>query len=284
MYNFGYVAVVGKPNAGKSTLVNSLVGEKVAIVSEKPQTTRDNILGILNGQHYQVVLVDTPGVHHTKNKLDKYMMKNVRSAIAGVDLILYLFDGSKPMDSEELEYIAKLRAGEVPIILLQTKADKQQRHFDGLQADFCISATTGKNLQPLKEAIIQACPSSEEPNFLFARDEYTDKSVKYLVAEQIREEALRLYHQELPHGIAIEVTKFVEKDDLIVIEADIICEADRHKGMIIGKGGANLKKIGQNARAFAEDLLGKKVLLKLFVKVEPNWRDNPKELRNLGFE
>ena len=255
MYSFGYVAVVGRPNAGKSSLVNALVGEKVAIVSAKPQTTRDNILGVMNGEKFQVVFVDTPGVHRSKNQLDRSMMKNVRSAIAGVDLILYLVDGTKEFDQEEQDYFNHLQGEKV---LVKTKIDKK-----------------------VKE--IKKLPKSKEKNFLFDSDDYTDRSVKFLIGEQIREEALKILDQEVPHGIAVEIIKFDEKENLVTIEADIVCEQSRHKGIVIGKGGKNLKIIGQNTRLYAEDLLGKKVMLSLFVKVEENWRNKPNKLKNLGY-
>lgn len=277
MYSFGYVAVVGRPNAGKSSLVNALVGEKVAIVSAKPQTTRDNILGVMNGEKFQVVFVDTPGVHRSKNQLDRSMMKNVRSAIAGVDLILYLVDGTKEFDQEEQDYFNHLQGEKV---LVKTKIDKKVKDFP---CDFEISSLTGKNLDILKEYIIKKLPKSKEKNFLFDSDDYTDRSVKFLIGEQIREEALKILDQEVPHGIAVEIIKFDEKENLVTIEADIVCEQSRHKGIVIGKGGKNLKIIGQNTRLYAEDLLGKKVMLSLFVKVEENWRNKPNKLKNLGY-
>ena len=275
MYSFGYVAVVGRPNAGKSSLVNALVGEKVAIVSAKPQTTRDNILGVMNGEKFQVVFVDTPGEKKKKNQLDRSMMKNVRSAIAGVDLILYLVDGTKEFDQEEQGYFNHLQGEKV---LVKTKIDKKVKDFP---CDFEISSLTGKNLDILKEYIIKKLPKSKEKNFLFDSDDYTDRSVKFLIAEQIREEALKILDQEVPHGIAIEIVKFDEKENIVFIEADIVCEQARHKGIIIGKGGKNLKIIGQNTRLYAEDLLGKKVMLSLFVKVEENWRNKPNKVKDL---
>jgi len=278
MFKAGYVAVVGKPNAGKSSLVNALVGEKVAIISSKPQTTRDNILGIVNGDNYQIILVDTPGIHHSKNLLDKAMMKNVRSAVSGVDLVLYLIDGTKGPDEEEKEYIEHLS---VPTLIVRTKTDlKGQKDFE---FDYEISSLTGKNMQELKQAILSKLPEYEYENYIYDKDYYTDKSVKFLIAEEIREKALNLLHQEVPHGIAVEIIRFDEKEDIVGIDADIVCEQERHKGMIIGKGGATLKTIGSQTRAFAEDILGKKVVLKLFVKVESDWRNKPQKVKNLGY-
>lgn len=278
MFKAGFVALVGKPNAGKSSLVNALVGEKVAIISAKPQTTRDNILGIVNGDNFQIVLVDTPGVHHSKNSLDKVMMKNVRSAVSGVDLILYLIDGTKTPDQEEIDYINHLQ---IETIVVRTKIDlKGQKEFD---SDFEVSAVTGKNIFELKELILSKLPSYEEEHYIYDPDYYTDKSVKFLIAEEIREKALNLLHQEIPHGIAVEIIRFNETENIVGIDADIVCEQERHKGMIIGKGGTVLKKIGSEARAHAEQLLGKKVVLKLFVKVETDWRNKPQKIKNLGY-
>ena len=259
-------------------MLNSFVGEKVAIISSKPQTTRDNILGIVNGENFQIVLVDTPGIHHSKNSLDKVMMKNLRSAVSGVDLILYLLDGTKQPDDEESEYINHLN---VPTIIVRTKIDlKGQKEFN---ADIEISSLTGKNLQDLKNLILSKLPEYDFENYIYDKDYYTDKSVRFLIAEEIREKALNILHQEVPHGIAVEIIRFDEKDDIVGIDADIVCEQERHKGMIIGKSGNTLKTIGSQTRVFAEELLGKKVVLKLFVKVESDWRNKPQKIKNLGY-
>ncbi len=278
MYSFGYVAVIGRANAGKSSLVNALVGQKVAIVTNRPQTTRDNILGILNGEDYQVVLVDTPGVHRSKNKLDRSMMKNVRSAISGVDLILYLADGSKLFDEEEQKYYQNLPA---PKVLVKTKIDK--KNILPFESDFQVSALTGKGLETLKTFIIDKMPKSDVKNFAFDQDYYTDKSLRFIIAEEIRQNALNILSDEIPHGIAVVIERFEEKPDIIVIEAALIVEKERHKGIVIGKMGKTLKQIGQNARNFAQDLLGKKVLLKIFVKVDNDWRNKENSLKQLGY-
>ena len=278
MYSFGYVGVIGKTNAGKSSLVNALVGQKVAIVTNRPQTTRDNILGVLNGENYQVVLVDTPGVHRSKNKLDKKMMKNVRSAISGVDLILYLADGTKTLDEEEEEYYAHLPQ---PKVLVKTKIDKKGlKNFD---ADFEISSLNGTGLEDLKNYIIDKMPKSETKNFPFEEDDYTDKSLRFIVAEEIRQNALNILEDEIPHGIAVEIERFDEKENITIIEAVLVVEEERHKGIVIGKGGKTLKIIGQKAREFAEELLGNKVLLKIFVKVDKDWRNSDNSLKKFGY-
>lgn len=278
MFRAGYVALVGKPNAGKSSLTNALVGEKVAIISAKPQTTRDNILGIISSKDYQIVLVDTPGVHHTKNSLDKVMMKNVRTAVSSVDLILYLIDGTTLPDEEELDYINHLQ---VPTIVVRTKIDlSKQKSFD---SDIEISSKTGENIDKLKDLILSKLPEYEKEMYLYDPDFYTDKSVKFLIGEELREKCLNLLHQEVPHGIAVEIIKFDEDENIVRIDADIVCENERHKGMIIGKGGVVLKEIGSTTRVFAEHLLDKKVNLKLFVKVEKDWRNKPQKIKNLGY-
>lgn len=278
MFKAGFVAVVGLPNAGKSSLVNALVGQKVAIISSKPQTTRDNILGIINGDDYQIVLVDTPGVHHSKNALDKAMMKNVRSAVNGVDLILYLIDGTTLPSEEERQYIEHLT---LPTKVIKTKIDlKNLKNFD---CDLEVSSRTGENIDKLKQLILEYMPSYNEEHYIYDKDYYTDKSVKFLIAEEIREKALNILHQEVPHGIAVEIIRFYEEESIVHIDADIICENDRHKGMIIGKGGQVLKKIGMEARLFAEQLLDKKVMLKIFVRVEKDWRNKPDKIKSLGY-
>lgn len=278
MFKAGYVALVGKPNAGKSSLVNALVGEKVAIISSKPQTTRENILGVLTRDDFQIVFVDTPGIHHTKNALSKAMMKNVRSAVSGVDLVLYLIDGTTLPDEEQIEYIQHL--GENKLIV-RSKIDlPKQKDFN---SDLSISSHTGENLDKLLDLILERLPSYDNPTYIFEPDYYTDKSVKFIIAEEVREKALNLLNQEVPHGIAVEVIKFEENEDIVYIDADIICEQERHKGMIIGKGGETLKKMGSQTRLFAEELLGKKIMLKLFVKVEKDWRNKPEKVKNLGY-
>lgn len=282
MYSCGYVAIVGKPNAGKSSLVNAIVGEKVAIVSNKPQTTRDNILGIRTGDNYQIILVDTPGIHPTKNHLDKFMMKNVRTALAGVDVIVYLVDGTKKIDDDEIEYIEKLKAGDIPVLVAVTKKDKKKKvDFNG---DFEISSVTHEGVIELMNKVITYLPKSETNNFIYDEDEFTNKSMRFIVAENIREASLELLQKEIPHGIAVEIVSFKTERFVYKIEADIICEKDSHKGIIIGKGGQTLKKIGEKARLATEDLFGRKVFLKLFVKVEEGWRNKPNKLVSLGYD
>lgn len=293
-YKSGYVSLVGKANAGKSTLINALIGEKVAIVSPKPQTTRNNIMGILTRENSQLVFVDTPGIHTSKNALDKYMMKNVRSAIGGSDIVVYLIDGSKKLNNDELDYVKHLTEKENPIIVAVTKIDvtnyekvypmlARLSEIKGIKEIIPLSSLKKRNLDVLESAILKLLPESEQKNFLFAEDEYTDKSLRFLVAEIVREKALYLYDEEIPHGIAIEVIRFEEKPKLAEIDVDITCERDSHKSILIGKHGYKLRELGEQARRDMENLLNKKVMLKLFVKTKKNWRNRPNEISNVGY-
>ena len=278
MFKFGYVAVLGKPNAGKSTLINRLVGEKVAIVSSKPQTTRENIVGVANGKNFQIAFLDTPGIHKTSSFLDKFMMKNVRSAKSGADVILYLLDASKEVDESEIQSIQKMKSDGLNVVVAKSKCDKKNKN--DFLADIEFSSETGENLDKLVEIIVQKLPKAKAP--LFAEDEFTDKPTKFFVAEYLREATLKVLNQEIPHGIAVEIVSF--KDGHVVcVDADIVCMKNSHKGIIIGKKGQTLKKIGSMARKSMEEFLGKKVNLKLFVKVEENWQNNPNKLTALGY-
>ena len=293
-YKCGYVGIVGRANAGKSTLINTLVGEKVAIISPKPQTTRNNILGVLTKENYQLVFVDTPGIHKSKNSLDKYMMKNVRSCIGGSDVLLYLLDGTKSLSDEEFDYILKLTKTNENVIILITKIDlvKKDKVFEKIAVlteikeikDIIpISSIKDINIKPLIDAVLKILPSSETKSFLYAEDEYTDKSISFMVAEMVRESALKLYGDEIPHGIAPKVVRFEEKDEIVYIDIDIVCERDTHKSIILGKQGLKIKELGKMSRIDMEKLLSKKVMLKLFVKVEKDWRNNMNSLTEFGY-
>lgn len=294
-YKFGYIAVVGKPNAGKSTLVNFLTKNKVAIVSPKAQTTRNNILGILTTKDFQLVFIDTPGLHKSKNALDKFMNKNIRSAEGGADVILYLIDSTKTIDEFEYDYLTSLKQksdGEIIIVLNKVDLVKkpkllltlQELSTLGFENIVPISAKTGENADSLMDMILKYLPESQTKNFLYDEDYYTDKSLKFMVSEIVREKALYYLNDEIPHGISVNITKFEQKPTLLVVEADIICEKDSHKSIIIGKNGAMIKKIGQNAREDIEALVGTKVLLKLFVKVKKDWRENINFLTEFGYK
>lgn len=281
MYKFGYVGIIGRANAGKSTLLNAIVGEKIAITSNKPQTTRNNIIGIYTTKTEQLVFVDTPGIHRSSNHLDKHMMKNVRSALEGVDVVLYLVDSSIKTDDEEKTYIQKLKAEGKNIIVVLSKSDKKRE--SDLETDIEVSANDKESVNKLLSAILSKLDATEEKNFMYEEDELTDKSVKFIISEYIREATLKNLGQEIPHGIAVEITTFNEGVDLVKIEADIICERQNHKGMIIGKAGAKLKTIGRQAREDAERLLQTKVFLKLYVKVEEDWRNKPNKFSSFGY-
>lgn len=281
MYKFAYVGIIGRANAGKSTLLNTLIGEKIAITSNKPQTTRNNIFGIYTTENEQLVFVDTPGIHRSANHLDKYMMKNVRSALEGVDVVLYLVDSSIPTDDEEKAYIEKLKGEEKNLLVVLTKIDKKKK--TDIPADIEISVSDVQSIKALMSKVLERVEPTEKKSFLFAEDEITDKSVKFIVGEYIREATLKNLGDEIPHGIAVEITTFNEKKDIVSISADIICERQTHKGMVIGKGGLVLKKIGKQAREDAEKLLQKKVYLELFVKVEDDWRNKPNKFSGFGY-
>ena len=293
MFKFGYVGVVGNTNAGKSTLVNALVGEKVSIVSPKKQTTRNNIMGILTKDNYQLVFVDTPGLHRSKNKLDRYMMKNVRNVVAGVDVILYVVDGTR-FKEEENDYIKKL-TDTAPTIVGISKVDagsyekiypimNSLGQNKDIKAIIPFSSYKNRNLDEVIKEILKILPEQDTKNFEFDEDMYTDKSVRFMTAEIIREKALLLLNEELPHGLAINVTKFDEQENIAYIDVDIICERESHKSIVIGKHGNKIKEIATRARADIEEMLGKKVMLECFVKVRKNWRDVESEIEDLGYK
>lgn len=288
MKRSGYIAIIGRTNSGKSTLINNLIGQKINIVSPKQQTTRNNILGILTEDKNQFIFIDTPGIHRSKNHLDKFMNKNIKAASEGADIIVYLIDGTKKIDNEEIEYLINLVQKEIPIIVAVNKLDISNK--EKLMAEITklnelknceiipISAEKGKNIKKLKEIIAKKMPEVE--NFQFEENDITDKSISFICSEIIREKVLRFTNQEIPHGVICEITLFKEKTKLVEIYADIICEKDSHKGIIIGKGGESLKRIGASSRIDMERFLNKKVMLKLFVKVIKDWRNDPKYFIN----
>ncbi len=278
----GFVTIIGKPNVGKSTLINALVGEKVAIVSPKPQTTRNKILGILNQPDYQIIFVDTPGIHNSKNKLDDFMAKDIAEAKKSVDLIVIVLDGSKRIRQEDVDFVKRYDNRNTNVILVISKIDDttfdklypQLTPFNELQfiKDIIpISVYKNKNIDVLLDKIKSYIPEGEA---MYDEDIYTDKSTKFLVAELIREKMLWLLHDEIPHGVAVEIIEFKQKSKICNISADIICEKPSHKQIIIGKNGSMLKEIGTRARLDIEKLIGTKVMLNLFVKVRQDWRDD----------
>ena len=291
-FKSGFVSILGRPNVGKSTLLNKLLKQRVSIVSPKPQTTRNSITGILNGEDYQVIFLDTPGIHKPKNKLDTYMAKEIETSSSGVDLLLYLLDATKPFFDEELDNVKAYASSGIPLILVINKIDdsKYEKLFPKLQKlnsleqvkeIIPISAKTGKNTDELLK--LNLSYMKEGPCY-YPQDIPTDKSEIFIAGEIVREKALWLLNEEIPHGIAVVVNSFKTKDDLAKIDASIICEKENHKKIIIGKNGEKLKEIAEKSRVEMEKIFGEKVYLSLWVKVKDKWRDNPIDVGNLGYD
>jgi GTP-binding protein Era len=296
MHKSGFVAILGKPNVGKSTLVNALVGEKVAIVSDKPQTTRTKLLGVLTKPDAQVIFIDTPGVHQPKHRLGQAMMDVARQTVPDADVLVFLVDVSKP-PSEEDEATAKLVTGGLvgvkkPCLLVGNKADKPFREkvdaafaayraLGQFDAYLLISALKKKNLDLLLEAILERLP--EGPPY-YPEDAFTDQPSQGIAAELIREQVLHVTRQEVPHGVAVVVDEWKQRrPDLTDIAATIFVEKESHKAIIIGKGGEVLKKIGAAARPGIEALAGNQVFLQLWVKVADEWRDDQAAVKRFGY-
>jgi GTP-binding protein Era len=290
-FKSGFVAVVGRPNAGKSTLVNRLVGQKVAIVTSKPQTTRNRIQGIVNRPDAQIVLIDTPGLHRPDSALGRQMMGEVNAALDGVDVLALILDASEDIGKGDLKAIERAARFEGTRILLLNKVDRIPKDSllpiiekVGKLAEFAeiipISALTGDGVDRVLEKFIEFLPEGE-PNF--PPDQYTDQPERFLAAELIREKAMAGTFHEVPHAVAVLVDSFEETPKLIRIRATIYVEREGQKGILIGKGGASLKKIGTDARKELEEILGTKIFLELFVKVLRDWRDNPQLVRQLDW-
>lgn len=300
MFKTGYISVVGKPNAGKSTLVNKLVGFKVAITTPKPQTTRFNIKGIITSKTSQMIFTDTPGVHIPKNKLGEYMMKGVDEAIKCVDVIIYIVDAAKPkIDVASEKIMQNIVDTKSKVILAINKIDKIEkgkilniineynRYMNSINGSFDeiipISIYKEDGLDILVQNIEKYLPEGEP---IFSEDDITNITERELVEEIIREKALNNLEEEVPHGIKVEVEKFKKrrnskKESVYDIEVNIICARNSHKGIIIGKDGLMLKKIGTLARKEIENMLEDKVNLKLWVKVRPNWQENEMYLKDI---
>ena len=289
MFKSGFVTIIGKPNVGKSTLLNRIINEKVAIVSPKPQTTRNKIIGILNDEESQIIFIDTPGIHKSKNKLDEYMQDSIDNAIEGVDIILLVVDGTKEVREKDIELIKSYDDKNTIIVVNKVdeiKYDKlitKLQVFNGLKnvVDIVpISAKTGKNVDELIKVIKSHLKEGVK---YFLNDEFTDKSERFLVSEAIREKVLLTLQDEIPHGVAVDIIEYKETPTLYTISADLICERDSHKKIIIGKGGEMLKKIGIQSRKEIEAIVGTKVMLNLFVKVRENWRNNKNYMNEYGY-
>lgn len=290
-FRSGFIAILGRPNVGKSSIMNRIVGEKVAIVSNHPQTTRNKLLGVATGEDWQIVFVDTPGLHKPRTKLGEYMMKSASDAREGVDAVLAVVDGQK-IGGGDRAVLADIQNMKCPKFLAINKIDvvtpeklmPQLAELDVQAFDqvFSVSARTGENIDVLTQKLIEAMP--EGPKY-FPDDMITDQPERVMCAEIIREKALHNLRDEIPHGIGVEMMQIKKmSDNLTEIHATIYCERDSHKSIIIGKQGSMLGKIGKEARVDIERLLGTKVMLKLWVKVRLDWRNRAGDLRTLGYE
>lgn len=290
-FKSGFVAIIGKPNVGKSSLINAILNEKICITSPKPQTTRNKILGIYNTKDYQMIFVDTPGVQNTKSALGQYMKKATTSGTVGSDVIVVLLDATS-VTQTDYDIIDKFKNAKVPVFVVINKIDisnyeklypilDKLNKFTFVKKFFTISALKRKKLDILVDELAQNLPEGEP---LYDTDVLTDKPVKFIATETIREKALLYLQEEIPHGIAIELQKYMEGDAQTTIIADIVCESERHKQIVIGRGGNMLKNIGTSARLELEKLLKNKVVLKLFVKVKPDWKNSKYLLSSLGYD
>ncbi len=296
-FKSGFVALIGRPNVGKSTLMNRLIGQKIAITSNKPQTTRNRIQTVYTDGRGQIVFLDTPGMHQAKNRLGEYMAHVTEDAIHEVDLILWLVEPGRFIGAGERKIAADLAQANVPVLLIINKTDRLKRpeilkyiddyrklmEFDEI---IPVSALTGDNLEDVVDTVFAYLPYGP---MYFDRETVTDQPMRQIVAEMIREKALHALNEEVPHGIAVTVERMRKRKDsagkkITDIEATIVCEKKSHKGIIIGKGGEMLKKIGSNARFEIERALEGKANLKLWVKVKKDWRDSDYLLKNFGYQ
>ena len=288
----GMIAIVGRPNVGKSTLTNALVWEKIAIVTNKPQTTRNRISAVLNRGERQFVFLDTPGLHRARTRLGDYMVKVVRQSVADVDAVMLLVEPIAHIGAPEAELMERIKALDVPSVLVINKIDTVKKdellavmevygRAHNFSAIVPISAMKGEGLEELLGVLGDFLP---EGPALFPEDMVTDQPDRQVCAEIIREKLLLCLDKEIPHGTAVEVTRFIERDDEVIeLDATIYCEKASHKGSIIGKGGAMLKKISTLARRDIESFMGTKVFLQTWVKVKENWRDNMNLIENFGY-
>ena len=290
-FRSGFVAIMGRPNVGKSSLMNRFVGEKVAIVSNHPQTTRSKLLGVATGEDWQIVFVDTPGLHTPRTKLGEFMMKSAQDAKEGVDAVLAVVDGQR-IGKGDLAVLADLSRMQCPKFLAVNKIDvvtpeklmPQLATLNDCRFDsvFSVSARRGDNVDALRQALIAAMP--EGPKY-FPDDMITDQPERVMCAEIIREKALNNLRDEIPHGVGVDILQIKKiGDNLTEIHADLYCERASHKSIIIGKQGAMLRKIGSEARVDIEKLMGTKIMLRLWVKVREDWRNRAGDLRTLGYE
>ena len=290
----GFISLVGRPNVGKSTLMNHLIGEKIAIISNKPQTTRNKITSILTKGDFQCIFIDTPGIHKPKHKLGEYMVKAAENALNEIDVVLMLIEPTEKVLEKDKYVIERLKNVKTPVILVINKIDTIEKEkllqvIDNYRQLYPfaevvpISAIKGQNTAELLKVIQQYF--SEGPQY-FPEDMVTDQPERQIVSEIIREKALHLLEDEIPHGIAVEVTamKKRENKNLVDVQATIYCEKESHKGIVIGKQGSMLKKIGSRSRTDVERLLGSPIYLQLWVKVKKDWRDSDFLLKNFGYD
>lgn len=291
-YKSGFATLIGRPNVGKSTLMNCLIGQKIAITSNKPQTTRNRIQTVYTSEEGQIVFLDTPGIHKAKNKLGNYMVNVAQRTLSEVDVILWLVEPTTYIGAGEKHIIEQLKKTNTPVILVINKTDKVKKEEILLfidtyrkEMDFDeivpVSALKGDNTDELIACIMKYLPYG--PAF-YDEDTVTDQPTRQIVSELIREKALRNLEEEIPHGVAVSIDSMKYRKNIVDIDATIVCERDSHKGIIIGKGGSMLKKIGSTARPEIEDLLEMKVNLQLWVKVKKDWRDSDFQLKNFGYD
>ena len=287
-----YIAIVGRPNVGKSTLLNTLLGEKIAIVSNKPQTTRNRILGILTEGRDQYVFLDTPGVFTPRNALGEFMVRTADASVGDSDAVILMVDATAKISSVEERLIENIKKTGIPSILAVNKTDLatpeeiavclqtySERHSFDAFVPLC--AKNGKNAK----ALLPECEKFLiESEWLFPEDMMTDQPMRQVASEIIREKVLRTLDKEIPHGVAVVIEEFKEEEDIVRIRAEIYCEKESHKGIIVGKGGEGLKRIGSYARADLEKMLEQKVYLNLWVKVKENWRDSARAVGNFGYQ
>ncbi len=295
MNKTAFIAIVGKPNVGKSSVLNKLLGQKIAIVSSKPQTTRTRIMGVLTENDTQLVFIDTPGLHKPRNSLDQFMLRSVNESVAGVDACILVVEADRDISDEEMQLIQKFKSMNIPAVLAINKIDTVHdktilaAQIAGLSALYPFeavvpcSARTGDGLDSLKTELKKL---AYESDFLFDKDTLTDQPERVIAAEIIREKLLRLLEREVPHGAAVFVERMKERSDSPIIDMDatIYCERDSHKGIIIGKGGSMLKKIGSFARQDMEKFFDCKINLQIWVKVKEDWRNRENILRSLGYD
>jgi len=292
-FRSGFVTIIGRPNVGKSTLMNNILGEKIAIMSSKPQTTRNKIHGIHTKEDSQVIFLDTPGIHRPKNKLGDFMVNSALKTLREVDLVLFLVDESMKLGPGDKFIIEQISGIKTPVILVINKADllspeqlkeivKNYEGYDCFEDIIAISALEDKNVDYLLDRISEFM---EVGPMYYPADMITDQPERAIVSEIIREKLLMYLDQEIPHGVAVEIESMKKREnkDIVDIQATIVCERDSHKGIIIGKSGRKLKGVGKSSREDMEALLGSKVFLELWVKVRSNWRDSDALLKNFGY-